>query len=208
MSVSTRGERVKEAAICISGGLFVVGGDEKTIRDLALQSAGREEAIVYGRNGVEIFCAHSQSDSEGLRISRVDNKTWKQTHSLSLPRGEGVADLTRDTRQRAPIDLFKSARAASMVITLDGKLLFVSHGQSIFKIDSSTLTLREVFKVDLPCRVFHVWGGKPTTDSHPRYGSPNSCILLYAIGSSYTGDGVRAKGNEFKTELYKLAIRD
>jgi hypothetical protein len=206
--VSTGGERTREAAVCIAGGLFVVGGNEGTIRELALQSAGREEAIVYGREGAEIFCAHSQSDSEGLRITRVDNKAWKQTHSLSLPRGEGVADLTNDTRQRTPTDIFKSARAASMVITRDGKLLFVSHGRSIFKIDAATLTLRDDFKVDLPCRVFHTTWGKPTEFPHVLYGSPTPCTLLYAIGSSYTGDGTHAKGNDFKTELYKLAIRD
>jgi len=104
--------------------------------------------------------------------------------------------------------MFKSARAASMVITLDGKLLFVSHGRSIFKIDAATLTLLDVFKVDLPCRVFHTWWGKPTEFPHVVYGSPASCTLLYAIGSSYAGDGTNAKGNDFKTEIYKLAIPD
>jgi hypothetical protein len=206
--VSTRGERSREVAICIAGGLFVVGGNQRTIRELALEAAGREEAIVYGKEGLEIFCAHSQSDTEGLRISRIDNKAWKQTHSLSLPRGEDVADLTRDTRQRTATDVFKSARAASMVVTFDSKLLFVSHGRSIFKIDALTLTLLDVFKVDLPCRVFHTWWGKPTEFPHLVYGSPASCTLLYAIGSTYTGDGARAKANEFKTELYKLAIPD
>jgi len=206
--VSTRGERTYEAAIAINGGLFVVGGSVSTIRELGLQSAGREEAIAYGRNGLTIYCAHSQSESEGLRISRIDNQTWKQTHSLALPRGEGVADLTVDTRARTPIDVYKSSRAASMVCDLDGKLLYISHGKSIFKVDAATLTLRQTFKVDLPCRVFHVWWGKPTEESHVLYGVPTSCVLLYAIGSSYTGDGTRAEANDFKTQLYKLAIRD
>ena len=33
----------------------------------------------------EIYCLHSQGENQGLRLSRVDNVTWKQTHGLSLP---------------------------------------------------------------------------------------------------------------------------
>ncbi|HET6975535.1 MAG TPA: hypothetical protein VFI24_04380 [Pyrinomonadaceae bacterium] len=205
--VSTRGERTREAAIGMFGGLFVVGSSESTIRQMSVESGGREEAIVYGHDGKEIFCAHSQAEKEGLRITRVDNVGWKQTHSLSLPRGEDVVDLTRDTRQRTPLDLYKTAHAASMVRTLDGKNLFVSHGRSIFMIDSSKLTLLETFKLELPCRLLHVWGGRPTNESHGIYGTPSSCILLYAIGSSYMGDGKRPKG-DFVTRLYKLGIPD
>src|SRR5688572_33397060 len=47
----------------------------------------------------------------------VDNKTWKQTASLKLPGGEGVADLTTDTEQRQPGTPRKNQRAASMVCT-------------------------------------------------------------------------------------------
>lgn len=204
--VSPRGDRIREAAICISGGVFVVGNNVQGIRPLALQSAGREEAVGFGRDGSEIYCVHSQGDNEGLRVSRVDNKAWKQTHTLSLPRGEGVALLTTDTRQRKPQDRDKVSRSASMVVSGDGRWLFVSHGRSIFKIEAATLTLRDFYKVDLPCRLFYVGWGKPTQDSHPLYGSPSSCTLLYAIGASYTGDGSKAK--EFKTQLYKIAIRD
>lgn len=192
----------------ISGGVFVVGNNAQGIRPLALQSAGREEAVGFGRDGSEIYCVHAQGDNEGLRVSRVDNKAWKQTHTLSLPRGEGVALLTTDTRQRKPQDRDKVSRSASMVVSGDGKWLFVSHGRSIFKIEAATLTLRDFYKVDLPCRLFYVGWGKPTQDSHPLYGSPSSCTLLYALGASYTGDGSRAKDNQFKTQLYKIAIRD
>ena len=204
--VSPRNEQIREAAICISGGVFVVGNNAKTIRELALQSTRRQEAVVFGRHGLEVYCLHSQGDNEGLRVSRIDNKTWKQTHTLALPRGEGVANLTTDTRQRRPQDRDKESRSASMVIDLDGKWLYVSHGRSIFKIEAATLALRDTFKVDLPCRLFHVWGGKPTGDTHPHWGSPSSCTLLYALGASYTGDGMKA--NQFKTHLYKIAIRD
>lgn len=205
-AVSPRGVRIREVAICISGGVFVVGSSASDIRTLALQSTGREEAVVFGRDGLVIYCAHSQGDNEGLRISRVDNKTWKQTHTLSLPRGEGVANLTTDTRQRKVQDRDKQSRSASMVGSLDGRWLFVSHGRSIFRIEAATLTLLDRYKVDLPCRLFEVGWGKPTQDSHPLWGSPSSCTLLYALGASYTGDGM--KPNQYKTQLYKIAIRD
>lgn len=212
--VSTRGERTREAAVGIYGGLFVVGGSEETIRKIGVEAL-YPEAIVYGREGQEIYCAHSLEDrtargkgpTVGLRITRIDNKAWKQTHSLLLPRGEDVIDLARDTQQRNPMDLNKPAPAASMVRTLDGKKLFVSHGRSIFMIDSSNLTLLETFKVDLPCRLLHVWRGRPINESHGIYGTPSSCILLYAIGSSYMGDGTRAK-SDYVTRLYKLGIPD
>ena len=220
-AVSPKGERIREVAVCVKGGVFVVGNapgggfggggfgdrnDAEAIRFLALQSTGQEEAVVFGRDGSEIYCAHSQSDNEGLRISRVDNKAFKQTHSLSLPRGEGVANLTTDTRQRRPQDRDKVSRSASIVLGADGKWLFVSHGRSVFKVEAATLTLRETYKVDLPCRPFHVGWGKPTQDSHPLYGSPSSTTLLYGLGASYTGDGSTA--NQYKTHLYKIVIRD
>jgi hypothetical protein len=205
-NVSPGGERVREVAVCIDGGLFVVGSSDKTIRVLALEVAGREEEIVFGRDGKSIYCLHSQGENQGLRVSRVDNQTWKQTHGLSLPRGEGVADLTTDTRQRQPGTPYKNHRAISMVLSRDEKLLFVSHGRSIFEIDVARMELHETFKMELPCRVFHVWWGKPTEGSHAFYGTPSSCTVLYAIGARYTGNGFEAK--EFKTELYKLAIPD
>jgi hypothetical protein len=207
-AVSPRNERVREAAICISGGVFVVGNDANSIRTPALQSTGREEAVVFGRDGLEIYCAHSQGDNEGLRISRVDNKTWNQTHTLLLPRGEGVANLTTDTRQRRPQDFDKASRSASIVLSADGKWIFVSHGQSIFKVEAATLTLRDTHKIDLPCRLIYVGRGRPTPDMHPVWGAPSSCTLLYALGASYTGDGMTPKDNQYKTQLYKIAIRD
>lgn len=204
--VSPGGERVREVAVAIEGGLFVVGSSDKTIRVLGLESAGREEEIVFGREGKSIYCLHSQGDNQGLRVSRVDNKTWKQTHGLSLPPGEGVADLTTDTRQRQAGTAYKNHRSISMVISLDEKWLFVSHGKSIFKIDVAKMELRETYKTELPCRVFHVWFGKPTETSHVTYGTPSSCTLLYAIGSSYKGNGI--DGRESQTHIYKFGIPD
>ncbi|HEY0727285.1 MAG TPA: hypothetical protein VGD38_04390, partial [Pyrinomonadaceae bacterium] len=203
---STQGERVREVAVCIDGGLFTVGSAERMIRVLALESAGREEEIVFGRDGKTIYCLHSQGDNQGLRVSRVDNQAWKQTHGLTLPRGEGVVDLLTDTRQRTPGTPYKNHRATSMVLSRDEKNLFVSHGQSIFQIDVAKMELRATFKVDLPCRLFHVWFGKPTEASHGIYGTPNSCTLLYAVGANYRGDGLQSR--ESKTQLYKLGIPD
>jgi hypothetical protein len=112
-----------------------------------------------------------------------------------------------DTKQRTPGTPYKNHRSISMVISRDEKMLFVSHGQSIFQIDVAKMELRRTFKVELPCRVFHVWFGKPTEGSHGVYGTPSSCTLLYAIGASYRGDGFGENRNS-KTQLYKLAIPD
>jgi len=203
--VSPGGEQVREVAVCIDGGLFVVGRSDKTIRTLALESAFREEDIAFGREGKHIYCLHSESDNLGLRVSRVDNKTWKQTHSLPLRSGEKAADLATDTRQSKP-GINRNQRSISMVLDLDDKLLFVSHGTFIFKVDATAMKLLDTYQTELPCRVLHVWRGKPSADSHPVYGSPTSCTLLYAIGASYRGDGNTAQ--EFKTHLYKLGIPD
>ena len=204
--VAPGGDNVREVAVCIDGGLFVVGKADKPVRVLALESAGREEDVVFGRDGKTIYCLHSQGENQGLRVSRIDNVSWKQTHGLSLPRGEGVADLATDTRQRQAGTAYKGHRSASMAISRDEKLLFVSHGRSIFKIDIAKMELRGTFKTELPCRVFHVWWGKPTEASHGVYGTPSSCTLLYAIGASYKGNGIESR--DFKTQLYKLAIPD
>ena len=116
-------------------------------------------------------------------------------HTLSLPRGEGVANLTTDTEQRKPSDRFKVSRS-------------ISHGRSVFRIEAATLTLRDTYKVDLPCRLFYVGWGQPTSESHPRYGAPSSCTLLYALGATYVGNGINLKDNQYKTHLYKIAVRD
>lgn len=203
-SVSPGGDRVREVAVAIDGGLFVVGLATKPVRTLALEAAGQEEAVVFGKEGKNIYCLHSRADNQGLQLSRVDNAGWKQTFALTLPRGEGVADLTTDTRQRQPGTAYKIQRSASMVVDLEEKQLFVSHGRSIFQIDAATMKVTQTFVMELPCRVFHVWWGKPTQESHQDYGTPTGCTLLYAIGANYKGNGY--EGREFKTQLYKLGI--
>lgn len=60
----------------------------------------------------------------------------------------------------------------------------------------------------MPCRLFEVGWGKPTTESHPLYGAPSSCTLLYALAASYTGDGSPLNDNQYQTHLYKIGIRD
>jgi hypothetical protein len=98
------------------------------------------------------------------------------------------------------------SKPALILVTKDG---YESSNQfGLFKVEPATLTLRDTFKVDLPCRLFEVGWGKPTTESHPLYGAPSSCTLLYALGASYTGDGSPVNDNQYKTHLYKIAIRD
>jgi hypothetical protein len=205
--VSPRGGNVKEVAICIDGGLFLVSGSfEGNTLLLKLDSAGREEDIVFGREGKTIYCLHSRTDNQGLRVTRVDNQTFKQSGSIALPPGEGVADLAKYTRPKEAGKLYKNHRSASLVCMPDEKYLFVSHGRSIFRIDAATMTLRDTYTMELPCRVFHAATGKPDSGRHPVYGAPDPCILVYAIGASYKGDGKWE--SEFKTQIYKIGILD
>ena len=93
-----------------------------------------------------------------------------------------------------------------MVVDYEEKQIFVSHGRTIFKIDVATMTVKETFTMELPCRVFHVWWGKPTEAPHPDYGTPLSCTLVYAIGATYRGNGMDSRDHQ--THLYKLGVLD
>jgi hypothetical protein len=149
---------------------------------------------VFDPRGEWIYCAHSQSDNKGLKISRVRvNNLQEKPLTLVLPSDEAVSDLTSDTRGAGtPGALYKRPRAASLIMSLDPKFLFVSQGKSILQIDTNSMTVRRTLAVELPCRLIHVTQG------------PNRCWLVYAIGSTYNGNGSNA--GEFKTQLYKLAI--
>lgn len=199
-------QRGRQLAVCIDGGMFVVGSDQQP-RALKLDGTGREEDIMFGRDARTIYCLHSQTGSRALRLSRIDNQTTptvKQT--LNLPVGEEPSDLTSGPRSIPGVP-YKNHRSISMVRTPDERYLFVSHGRTIFRIDAAAMTVRETYTTELPCRVFHVWQGLPTTNVHPRFGGPRPCILLYAIGARYIGDG-KTRARDFKTQLYKFGIRE
>lgn len=74
----------------------------------------------------------------------------------------------------------------------------------IYVLDKKGLTERQNITVDLPCRLIQVRRGKPPGGTHAKYGTPNDCYLVLAIGSMYVGDGFsRAK---YQTSLYKVAV--
>lgn len=196
----------RQVAVCIEGGMFVVAHNQPP-RALKLDGSGREEEVIFGRDARTIYCLHSQPGNRALRLSRIDwqtTPTVKQT--LNLPAGEEPADLTMGPRPTPGVP-YKNHRSISMVRTPDEKSIFVSHGKTIFRIDAAAMTVRETYKTELPCRVFHVWQGQPTTNVHPRFGGPKPCLLLYAIGARYVGDG-KARARDYKTQLYKFGIRE
>jgi hypothetical protein len=89
----------KTVAICIDGGLMVIDPRKDTIDVVALESAGREEAVAFEEVGQCIDCLHSQSDGKELRISRVKVGDLKQKRTTTLPpTGEAASDLLTDTR--------------------------------------------------------------------------------------------------------------
>jgi hypothetical protein len=199
-------QRGRQVAVCIDGGMFVVSPDQQP-RALKLDGTGREEDIMFGGNARTIYCLHSQPGSRALRLSRIDNQnTLTVKQNLILPVGEEPADLTSGPRP-VPGVPYKNHRSISMVRTSDERYLFVSHGRTIFRIDAAAMTVRETYTTELPCRVFHVWQGQPTTNVHPRFGGPKPCILLYAVGARYVGDGM-TRARDFKTQLYKIGILD
>lgn len=191
----------RKVAVGIHGGLFVVDG---AIKSIPVQSAGREEDIIFNRDGRVAYCLHTRPDNQGLLVSRV-NVDSGQVQSLSLPRGEGPFDVVGGQQALREFPN-KNQRAASVARTPEENLLFVSHGKSIFKIENGpSLVHRETYTMELPCRIFHVAKGRPTSDSHAEFGSSAPCNLVYALGGSYRGDG--KKGSGF-THLYKIAVLD
>ena len=182
---------MRKVAVCIEGGLFVV--EPNPIRIVPVPSAGREEDVIFSRDGRTVYCLHTRTDNQGLVLSRINIEN-SQVHSLSLPRGEGPFDLTGG-QQIAPPFPNKNQRAASVVCTAEETWFFVSHGKSIFKIQNGpAMAYRETYTTELPCRVFHVGKTNPTVGN-----------VLYAIGASYRGDGKKGSG---VTHLYKIRTHE
>lgn len=182
-----------KTAICIDGGLMVTDVRDGTAKVVALESTGREEAIAFDETGEFIYCLHSQSNNQGLKLSRVrtDNPQAKPT-TLLLPSSEAVSDLITDTRgEGTPRERRKRMRAASLIMTPYRNTMFVSQGKSILQINTESMTVVRSIAVELPCRLIHVT-------------QQDSSWMIYAIGATGTSDGSSVK--EYKTHLYKLAV--
>jgi hypothetical protein len=202
---SVTGERGRDLAVCIEGGMFLVTPNRPP-RQLKLDGTGREEEILFGPNGRSIYCLHSQASNPALRVSRIDAAGLSLQKTLNLPLGQDVADLTSGVSPTPGIP-FKNQRSISMIRTADEQFLFVSHGKTIFRINAATMAVTDTYTMPLPCRVFHIWRGRPTTASRPPFNAPGPCLLLYAIGAQFRGDGT-SKARFFQTQFYKIAMFD
>ena len=194
-------------AICVEGG--IIGDDLKNDKEIAVElpGTGREEAILVDPAEHLIFCAHSKPSGSGLMISRINpaNPSDKLTIELAGP----VTHIVTDPRPVTGPNLeYYRPRAVSLLATPD--TLFVSHARKIYVLDKTRLTERQNIPLHLPVRLIQVRRGKPPGESHPKYGVPQDCYLVWAIGSRYVGDGqtVRAEdyGKSYETILYKIAV--
>lgn len=188
-----------QVAICVNGGLFLIQVRTKTVTEIKIDGTGREEAVLMDPVDPVIYCAHSRPDGQALMISRIDSPTSKKTTTLSSP----LVNMLTDTRAPVISDLrYNCPRAVRLAVQNDW--LFVSHGSKIYVLDKMRLNGRKIVFLDLPCRLIQVRGGKPPGENHPKYGAPQACYFVWAIGSTYEGDG--QSRNKYQTLLYKIAV--
>ncbi|HET8782249.1 MAG TPA: hypothetical protein VFM63_07515 [Pyrinomonadaceae bacterium] len=187
-------------AICVEGGLFLIDLSKRTVTEVAIDGTGRPEAVLVDPVEPAVYCAHAKTYPDELRITRINMMNLSDRRSITLP--SPIAYMVTDTKSdlRSPI-WYNRARAVSLALADNS--LFVSHGTKIHVLSKSTMAERGQIPVDLPCRLIQVRRGT-VPGSDPRYGSPQDCYLVWAIGSSYTGDGQNLE--KFKTSLYKFAF--
>ena len=202
---SVTGERGRDLALCVEGGMFFVAPN-RAPRPVKVEGAGREEEIMFSGSGRTVYCLHSQVGNPALRLSRIDLAMFNVQQSVNLPLGQDAADLTSGVSPTPGIP-FKNQRSISMIRTPDDRFLFVSHGKNIFRINAGTLNVIDTYTMPLPCRVFHVFRGQPTTETREGFSPPGPCLLLYAIGAQFRGDGT-SKARSNQTQLFKLAMFD
>jgi hypothetical protein len=195
-------------AVCVEGG--IIGQDIRNnwnSFEIELPGTGRQEAILMDPKDHVVFCAHSKppTGATGLMISRInlERASEKLTKDLPGPVTHVVTDPSPPTEPK--LDYYRP-RAVSLLATSD--TLFVSHSMKIYVLDKATLAQRQIIPVDLPTRLIQVRRGKPPGDNHDKYGGPQECNFLWAIGSRYVGDGqnVNAQGEDVDTKLYKIAV--
>jgi hypothetical protein len=189
-------------AICIKGGLINIDTrKEFEPRVIPIDSAGRPEAIMFSSNG-QIFCAHSHVNNQSLLVTRI-GFDLQGNKSISLP--GPVINMTTDTRQmEVPTLQTKNDRAVSLVEPAIGAIC-VSHGKTIYAINKSDMSVSGSVTVDLPCRIISAKYDRAPHERHPIFGGAAPCLIVYAVGATYTGSGGRPQ-SQWKTELYKLGF--
>lgn len=194
-------------AICVQGG--VIGLDLKSDKeiDVELPGTGNEVAILVDRTENLIFCAHTRTDGESLKISRINLANPREILTREL--GYSITYMNRDSRP-APDQSFEYNRQPAVSLLATSDALFVSHQTKIYVLDKTTLGTRKWVTLNLPLRLIQVRRGKPPGDNDPKYGSPQECFLIWAIAARYFGDGeiVRTEDDRkyWETILYKIAL--
>jgi hypothetical protein len=189
------------AAVCVEGGVFLIDLKKKVVMEVAIDATEREEAVLIDPEEPAVFCAHARRDTEELKITRINTTNVSDTRSNTLP--SRITYMVNDTSSTVrPAIWYNRARAVSMALTRNS--LFVSHGTKIYMLSKSTMAVQGQITLDLPCRLIQVRRGKAPGGSHPVYGDPKDCYLVWAIGASYNGNGQTLE--KFKTSLYKLAF--
>ena len=184
----------RRVAVCIEGGMMLIATRSEKIEVVSFESAGREEDVVFDDRGEWLYCLHSQSNNQGLALSRVRLSSLKEKQTVLLPSNEPLGALLSETPTGGNTGVPpRQIRAASLLFSQSPDSLFVSQGRTIMRVDPESLAVRRTLAVDLPCQVVLATRG-----------SDYSGWLLYAVGAAYKGDGKSA--GEFQTRLYKLAL--
>ncbi len=193
--------------ICVEGG--IIGDDLRNNNEIAvaLPGTGRGDAILVDPAEPLIFSAHSKPDGSALMISRINLANPSDKLTIELP--GTLTYMTRDSRPVTGPNLeYNRQRAVSLLATSD--TLYVSHQFKICVLDKRTLRQRQSIFLNLPMRLIQVRRGKPPGETHPKYGVPQDCDFVWALGSRYFGDGqvVKAEdyGKFYETRLFKIAI--
>jgi hypothetical protein len=188
-------------ALCVEGGVFAGDVKSKRIMEIGIDGTGREEGVVIDPSDLTIFCAHARPDNKALMISRINPRNLSDNQTITLP--SPVVDMVTDTNPPVGPNLrYNRPRAVSLIVMPE--VLFVSHGTKIYVLDKRRLTERQQLALDLPCRISGVRRMKAPGETHPRYGTPGDCYMVFAIGSMYVGDG--QSRSKYQTNLYKIAV--
>lgn len=188
-------------AVCVHGGMFQLIVSSKAVKEIRIPGAGREEAVLTDGDGGVFFCAHQTTDKLGLMVSRIRIGDGDVTKTTILP--GAVVDMI--TNPNPPVEdlRYNCPRAVSLIATPDA--LFVSHGTNIYVLDKTSLEVRQTVPVSLPCRLIQVRRGNLYTETHPKYGAPRDCNIVWAIGSIYTEKG-GVDRKDHQTSLYKIGV--
>ncbi|HEX3558236.1 MAG TPA: hypothetical protein VHU19_03480, partial [Pyrinomonadaceae bacterium] len=192
----------KTVAVCDQGGLLVIEVPDKKVQAVRPGNLREPAHVVFSPDGQWIYCVHMTRSigvnprravaGRDITITRVRVGRLNERQTIALPNVEGNFSVTASTRKSfAARASYKEEVALTLAVSSDNKSLFVSAGTSIMKIATDSFTLQPWrATVELPCRLIFV----------KKAGA--SAYTVYALGSSYVGDGTSV--DEYKTHLYAI----